>query len=469
MRRAVIVGGGITGLAAARVLDAAVARGELDACLLLEAGPRLGGKILTDDAGGFLIEGGPDSFITLKPKAVQLARDLGLADCLVGTLEPRSVFIRHAGRLFPLPDGLSGLIPQRLWPFLRSPLFAPIEKMRFALEAVIPRSANGVDESLGAFVRRRLGDAAVDRLAAPLLAGIHAGDVERLSLRATFPQLGEAEQRYGSLTRAVLTRRREAPPRGSPPLPMFMTLRGGLQELVRAATGSLRRVVTRTHSAVVDLSRHNGQYRLVLDHGERIDAGAVILAVPAPAAASMLGGLNPQAASAAAAIRYVSTAAVALGFMREQVRHPLAGHGYVGSHRGRAVHTACTWVSSKWPGRAPADAVLLRCFVGRDGAQDGLERDDDDLIAAVTREISGLLGISGAPLLSRVYRWPDAMPQYDVGHLDRMAAMQDALRATPGLVAAGSGYRGVGLPDCISQGEDAARRALDVMDGGGAG
>ena len=467
MRRVVVVGGGITGLAAAHALDRAAARGELDGVVLLEASARLGGKVLTEGVDGYLIEGGPDSFITIKPQAVQFARALGLGDRLVGTLEPRHVFIRHGGRLLPLPEGMTGLIPARLEPFVRSPLFSLREKARFGLEPFIRPAPNGADESLGGFVRRRLGRAAVDRLAAPLLAGIHAGDIDRLSLRATFPQLADAERRFGSLTRAVLARRR-AVGRSTPAdqdahLPMFMTLRGGLEELVRGVISSLRHVPVRTRTPVAGLRSRNGGYVLDLANGEQLETEVVVLAVPSDAAGRLLGQVNGAAAAVVREIRSVSTAVLALGFRREQVRHPLAGHGYVGSHREPTAHTACTWVSSKWPARAPEGMVQLRCFIGRDGAQDALAMEDHDLTAAVIAELRPVLGISGDPALTRLYRWKDAMPQYEVGHLDRLGAMEAALAATPGLVAAGAPYRGVGLPDCIAQGMRAAQQALAAL------
>jgi oxygen-dependent protoporphyrinogen oxidase len=472
VRRVVIIGGGITGLAAAYALDGAVRRGEVDEAVLLEAGRRLGGKILTERIDGFLIEGGPDSFITLKPQAVRFAREMGLGDHLIGTLEPRHVFIRHAGRLYPLPDGLTGLIPQRLGPFVRSPLFSLVEKARFGLEPFVPPSANGTDESLGSFVRRRLGQAAVDRLAAPLLAGIHAGDIDRLSLLATFPQLAEAERRYGSLTRAVLARGRKTPVNGTlagSPMSVFMTLRGGLEELVRTAAASIRHVAIRTGTPVGAIDHAGGAYVVRLGSGERLEAEAVIVTVPPHAAVRMLAGVNGPAATMAGMIRSISTAVIALGFKRDQVRHRLDGHGYVGSHREGVAHTACTWVSSKWPDRAPRESVQLRCFVGRDGAQSALELDDHDLTNTVVEELRPLLGITGSPVVARVYRWQEAMPQYEVGHLERLDAMQAALAATPGLILAGSPYRGVGLPDCIAQGQHAAQRAFDALRGARAG
>lgn len=468
--RIAVIGGGITGLAAARVLQEAARRGDAGAVTLVEAAPRLGGKIVTEQVGGFLIEGGPDSFLTLKPDAIELAREVGLADRLVTPLEPRHVFILHRGRLHRLPDGLAALIPQRLGPFIRSPLFTPLEKARFGLDLLIPPSPNGADEPLGRFVRRRLGTAAVERLAGPLLGGIHAGDIEQLSLRATFPALAEAERRYGSLTRAALARRRSpldpragrfergGPGDGS----IFMTLRGGLRELVDRAS-DLPGVAVRAGATVRGIERRGDGYALRLDGSESIEADRVAVTVPAGAAAAVLREVNPRAADLAATIPYVSTTVAAFGFRRADVRHPLSGHGYVVGLGERRRHTAVTWVSSKWPGRAPDGHVLLRCFTGRAGDEGALALDDDALGRALLDEITPLLGIRGAPVLARVYRWEASMPQYTMGHLERVGALHRALLATPGIVVAGGGYGGVGIPDCIRQGREAAAEVLRLV------
>jgi len=460
MRRIAVVGGGITGLAASLALQGGMAAGRAASVTLIEAAPRLGGKILTERIGGFLIEGGPDSFLTVKPQAVQFARALGLTARLVPTLHPRHIFILHRGRLHPMPDGLTSLVPQRLGPFLRSGLFSAWEKARFGFDLIVPSNRNGADEAIGAFVRRRLGPAAVERLAGPLLAGVHAGDVETLSLRATFPTLAEAERRHGSLTRAILARRRSGPPANGEAT-MFMTLAGGLQEIVDRAAAALTSVAVRTGTRVLALEPARGAYRLVLDRGQEVEADGVILATPAHVTAALLRDLNRAASHAAEGIPYVSTAVVALGFRRADVGHPLAGHGYLVASGEGTQHTACTWVSSKWPDRAPADHVLLRCFVGRAGRQQALDLADDALIRAVLAELSPLLVLRGEPVVARVYRWPASMPQYTVGHLDRLRTLRDALTGTPGLIAAGGGYEGVGLPDCIRQGQEAAAAALD--------
>ncbi len=464
--RVAVVGGGITGLAAAWALAQPSGDGTVDVTLV-EAAPRLGGKILTEHVGPFLIEGGPDALLTLKPAAVEFARELGLQEHLVGPQEPGGAFVLYRGRLQPIPDGLTSLIPQRLGPFLRSRLFSPLEKARFALDLIMPPSRNGADESLGSFVRRRLGEAAVDRLAAPLLAGIHAGDVDRLSLRATFPQLAEAERRHGSLTAAVLARRRAVPVRTVPPLPMFMTLRGGLGALVGAVARAIPQHSLRTSAQVRQITRNASDYLITLADGEELTVDAIVLTVPATAAGRLLEGMNDEAAAILPSIPYVSAAAVVLGFRRADVSHPLLGHGYLAARSERTLHTACTWVSSKWPDRAPKDHVLVRAHVGRAGDEAGAAMADAVLIDAALRELTPLLGIRNAPVLARVYRWPQAMPQYVVGHLERIAEARRWLQRTPGIVLAGAAYDGVGIPDCIRQGRAAATAVRTLLAGGG--
>ncbi len=466
----VVIGGGISGLAAAYALEAAMPSGVLDTVTLLEADAQLGGKIVTERIDGFVLEGGPDSFLTLKPQALDFCRALGLADQVVGTRAPRSVFVLSRGVLQPLPDGLAALIPTRLLPFLRSGLFSWPEKARLACEVLVPPHPNGPDESVGEFVRRRLGPAAVDRLAAPLLAGIYAGDIERQSLQATFPQLAQMESQHGSLIAATLRRRfsRRRPGQGcqradgreSDDLGVFATLQDGLDRLVGRVASLLRHVAVRTGSRVLAVGQDGARYRVHLADGSHLGADAVLVTTPAYAAARLLRDLHPAAAAALTQIPYISTAAVSLGFRRADVAHPLAGHGYVVARGEKVLHTACTWVSSKWPGRAPADLVLLRCYAGRAGDPRTLERDDDRLTHTVLEELRPLLGITGQPLLVRVHRWEAAMPQYEVGHLARVAAITDALRQMPGILVAGAGYGGVGLPDCIRQGTEAAGAAL---------
>ncbi len=468
----VVIGGGITGLTAAHALDAAVAAGSLDAATLLEAAPQLGGKIVTERVGGFVFEAGPDSFLTIKPEALELCRTLGLADQVVRTLAPRHVFVLSRGALEPLPDGLAGLVPTRLLPFLRSRLFSVWEKTRIVGELLVSSHRNGAEESVSEFVRRRFGPAAVDRLAAPLLAGIYAGDVDRLSLNAAFPQLAEMESRYGSLMMATVRRRlhRRRHPTGdhtdggdTDGLGTFATLRDGLDHLVNRIKDSLPHVGVRTSAPARMITREGHQYRVHLANGDYVDADVVIVTTPTRDAARLLRRLTSAAAAALEQIPYVSTAAIALGFARADVAHPLAGHGYVVARGEGLAHTACTWTSSKWPHRAPADCVLLRCYVGRAGEMSALDEDDDRLVATVLGEVGPLLGIAGRPRLARVHRWEDAMPQYEVGHLGRVEAIMDAVSQTPGVLVAGAGYGGIGLPDCIRQGTEVAGAALRYL------
>ena len=450
--RIAVVGGGITGLAAAYAL-----RGH--DVTLLERDARLGGKILTERIDGFLLEAGPDSFLTTKPEAVALCRELGLADRLTGTNPGRTVYVLSRGRLHPLPDGLMLIAPTKVAPFLRSGLFSLREKARMAADLFLPPRAADRDESLAAFVRRRLGQAALDRIAAPLLAGIYAGESEQLSLRATFPQLLDLEKKHGSLIAGMLAQRRRTAvsPSTDGRLPLFMTLDDGLDRLVDRLAASLQGVDVRTGTGVAALSRSASGYSLHLDTGDRVRADAVMLTTPAYVTADLLDALAPDAAALLRQIPYASTATISLGY-RQQDLPPLDGHGFVAARgEGRRI-TACTWASAKWPARAPGGYGLLRAYVGSAADPEALERSDDEIIQIVRGELAAAMGLQARPVLTRVVRWPRSMPQYTLGHLDRLAAIEHALSRLPGIVLAGAAYRGIGLPDCIRQGRAAAAR-----------
>ncbi len=472
LSRIAIVGGGITGLATAYFLQAqARAQQRPLEVYLIEAGPRLGGKVLTEREDGFLVEGGPDAFLTTKPWALRLCQELGLADQVVGP-QPQNhkTFVLGGGRLRRLPEGVMGLVPTRFGPFLRSDLFSPWGKLRMGLDLLVPPRRDGGDESLGHFVRRRLGREALERLAEPLLAGIYAADADQLSLLATFPRFREMERRHRSLIAGTLAVRRRRPPASAPPkAPVsrspFRTLRSGLSELVKALQARLREtpdVSVILGQRVVEVQRRNTApaYRLRLAEGRAIEADAVVLAVPAYAAAEMVASLSPQAAELLSDIAYASTAVVTLALRREQVAHPLDGTGFVVSRtEGRAL-TACTWSASKWPGRAPEGFVLLRCFFGRAGQEGVLAQDDEALSRLAWEELRDLLGLEGRAVRVWVHRWPRAMPQYRVGHLERLQELDEVLGEHPGLILAGAAYRGIGLPDCIRQAQEAAGRVL---------
>ena len=446
-----VVGGGISGLAAAYELQA-----RRVPHVLLERSARLGGVIRTEQAGGFTIDGGPDALLVQKPAAIELCRELGLGGRLVPALQPRTAFVLRAGRLHALPDASVLGVPTRLLPLATTRLLSARGRVRMALERCVPRRPAGEadDESIASFFGRRFGREVVDYIAEPLLAGIHAGDVERLSVRALFPRLVEAEARHGSLIRGLRPLRAGRAPEG-----LFRSLPGGIGEMVTALAGALAPAAIRTGAGVAGL-QGPGPYRLALTSGEQVAARRVVLAVPAYVAAELVRPLDADLAALCAGIPYTSTATVALGYARPDVGHALRGTGFVVPRVERGVSLmAATWVSSKWPQRAPRGHVLLRGFLG--GARDGaaLERADDDLIDCVHRDFRKLLGVRGAPVVARAYRWPRLNPQHEVGHLARLAAIDARLDRLPGLRLIGAAFGGVGLPDCIAQGRAAAASA----------
>ncbi len=459
-RHIIVIGGGISGLAAAHrlVRDAPDIR-----VTLLEAVDRLGGKIVTERVDGFVIEGGPDSFLAAKPRGVGLCEEVGIADRLQGvTPQRRRAFVLSQGRLHDLPEGLSGLVPTRLAPLARTTLLSPLAKVRVALDYAIPRQRSDGDESLGGFIRRRLGAETWDRLVEPLMAGIYAADGDTLSLEATFPQLRQAERQHGGLIRGVLAARRAAANPGTPPTSAFLTPASGLGELVAALEDGLHlgAVDIRTATAAHAVTQTADGYDVRLHSGEVVVANALIIATPAFAAADLLAKSAPDLASELAAIPHASTAIVTLAYRRDEIPHPLHGHGYVVPRVEGGPILACTWSSRKWSGRAPEGWELIRVFVGRSGQEDVVAGSDDVLMALARREVGTRIGVRAAPSLARITRWPRGMPQYVLGHPARIERIEAALGERPGLFLAGNAYRGVGLPDCIASGERAANEAI---------
>lgn len=470
-RRAVIIGGGIAGLSAGWYLQEEAARRDLALrYTLLDASGRWGGKVYTEQVQGpggapFILEAGPDALLTHKPWALTLARELGVEDRLVGGDPTNSrTFVLRRGRLVALPAGLQLLAPTQFWPFVRSPLFSPWGKLRVGLEALIPPRRVAVDESLADFVQRRFGKEALATLAEPLMADVYNTASSSLSILATFPQYPALEAQHGSVIRGVRAtvreRRRAAAPPALPSRP-FVSFDGGAQTLVEALvnrlTGDLR---LRSPAERVDRTA-DGTYRVVLADGSHLVADAVILATPARVSASLLGAAAPAIASRMSAIGYTSIGNVYLAYRRQDVPHPLDGYGVVIPRtEGRRID-GMSWTSSKWAGRAPADYVLLRIFFGGPHTRELMALDDEDLLAVVRDEAAALLGVYAPPLFQRVYRWRDGYPQYEVGHLARVSAIEAELPA--GLYLAGSAYRGIGVPDCIRQGHEAAQRAITAL------
>jgi oxygen-dependent protoporphyrinogen oxidase len=444
----VIVGGGITGLTAAWRLQAAGIT-----YTLLEASPRLGGKLRTESRDGFVLELGADAILTRKPWALALAKELGLGDRVLGvTKRQTGTYVLHHGKAVPLPRGLSLLVPTQWGPFLRSPLFTPWGKLRAAMDLVIPRRTETADESLADFICRRLGREMLEKVAAPMLAGVFNGEPERQSILATFPQFAAMEREHGSLIRAMRAKQAEPAARNDPP---FFSFPNGTQELVDALATRLTGDV-RTNAAVQSVGRNAAGYRIAIMSGEPIECDGLILATPASVAASLLSTIAPEAAATLHGFRHSGIGTAYLAYKREDVPHALDGYGVVIPRNENRRIDGMMWSSSKWTDRAPQTHALLRVFFGGPNTRDTLSLSDDAIRTMAHEELAGTLGITAAPTFTRVHRWSDSYPQYDLGHLDRLATAEGAL--PPAIMIAGCAYRGVGIPDCVKQGSDAATR-----------
>ena len=446
-----VIGGGIAGLAAAYEAQRRGLR-----VRVLEAGTRAGGVIHTERFDGWVIDEGPDSMLVQKPAAVALCRELGLGERLVSTLQPRTAYVLRGGTLHPMVEGSFLGFPLSAGALARSSLFTLGGKLRMACEPFVPRGHAHADESIATFVRRRFGSEAVDYLADPLLAGIHAGDVDRLSMQALFPRLIEAERTSGSVIRAFRALRVPPSPQGA-----FMSLPGGTGELVDAVTAALTPGTLSLTTRVTALRRETS-YTVDASTGT-VRARSVVLCVPAYTASNLLRSLDTTLAELCNGVPYASTATVAFGYRRDAVRHSLRGTGFVVPRAERHPLLAATWVSSKWPGRAPADHVLLRAFLGGGRDPHRLDRADDELITSARESLEATLGISGAPRVTRLTRWTRQSPQYEVGHLDRVAAIDQRVNAIPGLFLAGSGFRAIGIPDCVADGRETAGRVAAFL------
>jgi oxygen-dependent protoporphyrinogen oxidase len=458
--RVAIVGGGIAGLAAAlRVTER-----RPDASLVLfEAAPRLGGTIATVRERGFTIETGPDSFITEKPWALALCERLGIAGDLVGTREgDRRTHVARGDRLHALPDGFLLLAPTSLWPLVRSPLFSWTGKLRMGLDLVLPRRRDDGDESLAQFVRRRLGQEALERVGDPLVSGIYTGDPERLSVAATMPRFRELEAKHGSVIRGLRHSAGAAHGVAGARYGLFVCHRDGMGAIVDALAARLPAGSVRTATRVESLARARDGWALRAG-GDTVAVDGVVLACPAHVAAGLVAANDPALADALAGIVYASSAIVSLGVRASDLPDGLPGFGFVvPASDGRDI-LACTFSSRKWAGRAPERFELLRAFVGGIRRPDLVARDDDALVATVRHELNRFVGLVGHAVVARVDRWPQAMPQYDVGHRERTRAIDARVAALGRLGLAGAAYQGVGIPDCVHSGELAADAVLGSL------
>ena len=454
MKKIAIIGGGITGLATAFYLQE-YTHGAVD-ITLIESAPRLGGKITSAQGSGYVVEGGPDSFITKKPAALELCRDLGLNDDLISCNNTKkNTYVWSREKLHPVPEGMMLMAPTMMLPFLRSRLISWPGKVRMGMEIFLSPRCAKTDESLASFVRRRLGKEALDKIAAPLMAGIFAADPERLSLQSTFPIFLEMERKYGSLLRGILQQKRakeHIPVRPGPKQvssAMFMTLRGGLQQLVDAIVARLHLQTILLNRHVLTVTRDQEKYRIDLSDGSHFRADEIVFATPAYVTANLIREIDPVLALKLREIRYVSTATVSLGFKSSDIKLPLDGFGFVVPHNENRQITACSWSSMKFNHRAPEGYALIRVFIGGARAEALAEQDEAALLQLARLELCAIMGITATPVLTKVYRWHKANPQYDVGHQARIAEIDKIVAWHPGLHLAGAAYHGAGIPDCI--------------------
>jgi len=487
IQKIIIIGGGIAGLAAAYYAQQKATSPV--SITLLEAGSTWGGKITTDRIDGFVIEGGPDTFVVTKPWALKLCKELGIADRLRGTNpDKKATYILKNGKLHELPGGLTMMIPTEFGPMIRTGLLSWPDKARMGMDFLLPPALENGDETLGGFVTRRLGRAAYENLIEPLMSGIYAGDGDKLSLKATFPYLRDLEMKHGGLVKGALAYRKEraaqakngagnAPANGSTPAPgsrsLFLTPLTGLAEIVEKLVERLEvagvdlRLNARVERVISDkvgaaVSRR-GQWAVQLEGGETLEADALIIAAPAYVAGQLLADVSPALADELNAIEYVSTATVSLAYREADLPHPLDGYGYVIPRREGRAALACTWTSTKFPHRAPDGHALIRVFIGRAGQENDLPWDEVGLLDIARDELRLTLGITAEPLLTRVFRWEKAMPQYNLGHPARLTRLETILDTIPGLALAGNGYQGIGIPDCIHSGELAVERILQFQ------
>jgi len=467
-----IVGGGIAGLSAAyNAIKKTKERGIPVQVTLVESDSRWGGKIITDrialDDGRFIIEGGPDTFLATKPWGVALCKELDLGERLQGTNpHKKNTYVLHRNRLMLLPDGLAMMIPTNIQAILKTRLISWFGKARMGLDFLLPPIQPNGDESLGAFVSRRLGREAYENLIEPLMSGIYAGDGDALSLSSTFPYLRDLELKYGSLARGALAMRKQSVGKsvqGS--RSAFLTPTTGLAEIVEALVAYLEanHAALCLETPVSQILKGNSGYRVELEMGEAPQADCVILATPAYVSEALLSRLDPELAVTLKEIPYASTATISLAYRASDLPRELDGYGYViPRHEGRRA-LACTWTSTKFPHRAPDGYALIRVFIGRAGQNDAMPRDTDLLVALAREELQLTLGIEAEPLISRVFVWEKSMPQYNLGHPQKLAQIAKRLENYPGLALAGNGYRGIGIPDCIHSGELAVDALLPQL------
>jgi protoporphyrinogen/coproporphyrinogen III oxidase len=460
MKRIAIIGGGISGLTAAFALEKHRLNGVAIEYSLFESSPRLGGVLFTERIDGCLVEAGPDSFLTEKPWVADLCREVGLSDQLVGSNDhDRKTYILVNGHLVPMPDGLMFMVPTKILPAIWSPLFSTRTKFRMMQEWFHPKRKSAADESVASFVERHYGREMVDRLADPLLSGVYGGQADKLSLRAVLPRFAEMESTHGSLGRAMISARRKAPKHAAA-TSLFTSLKNGMQQMADAVASHLPPSALHINTPVQAVQQQENGWLVSAGYSsDHFDA--VILATSAQTATSL--GLPAQLTTALAAIEYTSSVTVTLAYNR-QVRQSLPpGFGFLIPRSEGKRLLAATFVHNKFPLRAPEDRALIRCFLG--GARDPeiLNQSDGEILRIAQQELLHILHLTAEPLFTRVYKWNNAMAQYNVGHIERISAIEQACRDLPNLALAGNAYHGIGVPDCVRSGAEAANRILQAL------
>ncbi|MDQ0254233.1 oxygen-dependent protoporphyrinogen oxidase [Evansella vedderi] len=470
-KRIAIVGGGITGLSAAFYLQKEVKEKKLKAEIMLyESSSRLGGNIQTDYSNGFVSELGPDSYLARKNSMTQLIKDVGLGEDLVYNSSGKS-YILHEGSLYPMPGGAIMGIPTQWGPFLGTKLFSLSGKARAAGDLFLPRAIkNGKDISLGHFFRKRLGNEVVDRLIDPLLSGIYAGDLDRISLRATFPHFEQMEKKYRSMIvgmkSSIAKQQSVAPSRGpgkGKPKGMFLSLKRGLQSLVDAVENSLGESIVKKNARLLKIQKHDKQYMLRFEDGRTDIVDYLILTTPHKISYDLLRDYS--AVQYLKEIPATSVATIVLAFPKSAVKKDIDGTGFVVSKKTSDYSiTACTWTHKKWMHSTPEGYVSLRGYVGRFGEDDIVHKSDEEILSLVMKDLNQIMEIEGEPEHFRITRWKETMPQYEVGHVERIKELNEGLhRELPGLFITGASFEGIGLPDCIDQGKKTAFNIVDQL------
>jgi oxygen-dependent protoporphyrinogen oxidase len=463
-----IIGGGIAGLSAAYVVQKEIEkRREAITFLLIEKENRLGGSNLTEKEGGFVIEGGPDCFLSEKPEAIALCHKLGIQDQLMKTNEhARRIFILFKGILRELPEGFMLLAPTNFSSFIKNPLITPLGKLRMAMDLIIPAKKSTKEESLAQFITRRLGKEVLEKIAEPLVAGIHVSDPETMSLKSTFPRLVELENQYRSLIIGMIKRKRIFKKKKSTNnYTMFMSLKEGLATLPNTIGSSLNPKGLLTGNQVMSIEKLSDAsgYLLTLAKGDLLKVMSVVFATPAFVTADLFKEIDPVLSLELFSLPYVSTATVSLAYERKAISHPMNGFGFVIPRIENRKIMAVTWTSIKFAHRAPHDKLLIRCFVGGIKNEYLTRLNESALIAIVREELQDIMGIHAEPLFTKVFRWEKSMPQYIVGHEEKIKKIEERLSLNPGLFLTGSAYHGIGISDCIKSGERAALAALNFL------